>query len=250
MATEGATTADSTTDGGTTAGTAEEAELLAAVTELGAALRELVDVSVATTVDPAELRAAAASAREISARLSASRRGRDQLSVLDDVVQFRRVFNPVSGVGNPLAPPLVVHPVDGGVAAEASLGMAYEGPPSYVHGGMSALLMDQLLGAATTEAGLWGMTARLELDYRRPVPLQAPLLLRAAVSEVAGRRTVITGTIALADAPEQTLVEARAVFVIPRPEKATAYFGRITDASGEAAPPRRPSDAAAVADAD
>jgi acyl-CoA thioesterase FadM len=115
---------------------------------------------------------------------------------------------------------------------------------------MSALLMDQLLGAATTEAGLWGMTARLELDYRRPVPLQARLLLRAAVSEVAGRRTVISGTIALADAPEQTLVEARAVFVIPRPEKAAAYFGRITDASGEAAPPRRPSDAAAVADAD
>jgi acyl-coenzyme A thioesterase PaaI-like protein len=228
--------------------TADEAELLAAVTELGTALRELVDASVTTTVDAAQLRAAAATARQATTRLSASRRGRDQLPALDDPVRFRRVYNPVSGVGSALAPPLQIRRVEGGVLAEAALGLAYEGPPSYVHGGVSALLMDQLLGSAAIAAGLWGMTARLELDYRRPVPLQTPLLLRAAVTESAGRKVVITGTISLRETPDQALVEARGVFVAPRPERSAEYFGSITDAAGRHAPPGRPSDATAVAD--
>jgi len=229
-------------------GTPHETELLAAVTELGSALRDLVAASVTTTVDAAELRTAAAAAREVTGRLSASRRARDQLPALDDLVEQRRVFNPVSGVGSAIAPPLAVRRVEGGVVAEATLGLPYEGPPSYVHGGMSALLMDQLLGAAAIAAGLWGMTARLELDYRRPVPLEAPLLLRASVAESAGRKVVLTGTIALADAPDQALVEARGVFVTPRPERSAEYFGSITDASGRHSPPGRPSDATAVSD--
>jgi acyl-coenzyme A thioesterase PaaI-like protein len=228
--------------------TADQAELLAAVTELGSALRELVDASVTTTVDAAELLAAAAGARAVTARLSAARRTRDQLPALDDPVQFRRVYNPVSGVGSALAPPLEIRRADGGVVAESSLGLPYEGPPGYVHGGMSALLMDQLLGSAAIAAGLWGMTARLELDYRRPVPLETPLRLRAGVTESAGRKVVVTGTIALAAAPEQALVEARGVFVTPRPERSAEYFGSITDASGRHSPPGRPSDATALAD--
>jgi acyl-coenzyme A thioesterase PaaI-like protein len=226
----------------------DEAELLAAVTELGSALRELVEASVATTVDAADLRTVAADARAATARLSARRRTRDQLPALDDPVQFRRVFNPVSGVGSALAPPLTFRRADGGVVAEATLGLPYEGPPSYVHGGISALLMDQLLGSAAIAAGLWGMTVHLALDYRRPVPLETPLLLRAAVTENAGRKVVVTGTIALAEAPEQTLVEARGVFVTPRPERSAEYFGAITDASGRHSPPGRPSDATAVTD--
>jgi hypothetical protein len=39
------------------------------------------------------------------------------------------------------------------------------------------------------------------------------------------------------------------VFVLPRPEKAAAYFGAITDASGRHTPPRRPGDATALDDA-
>jgi acyl-CoA thioesterase FadM len=90
------------------------------------------------------------------------------------------------------------------------------------------------------------MTAHLELDYRRPVPVETPLVFRASIAEHEGRRSVTTGTIALAESPERILVEARGVFVQPRPEKAEAYFGSITDASGRSAPPRRPGDAAAI----
>jgi acyl-CoA thioesterase FadM len=92
------------------------------------------------------------------------------------------------------------------------------------------------------------MTARLELDYRRPVPLDTPLVLRAVVGSHEGRTIVVTGTIALAGAPEQALVEARGVFVTPRAEKAAAYFGAITDAAGRPAPPGGAGDGTAPAE--
>jgi acyl-coenzyme A thioesterase PaaI-like protein len=224
-------------------GTIPDAEPLAAATDLATALRELIELSVVTTVGAGEVRAAADLVRAASERLAVARRPVSQLPALDDPAAGRRVFSPVSGVASGIAPPVRIRPDGDGVVAEATLGIAYEGPPTFVHGGVSALVMDQLLGAAAGAAGLWGMTAHLELDYRRPVPVQTPLVFRASVAEHEGRRSVITGTIALAEAPDQVLVEARGVFVQPRPEKAEAYFGSITDSSGRLSPPRRPGDA-------
>jgi len=43
-----------------------------------------------------------------------------------------------------------------------------------------------------------------------------------------------------AAALSQPLVQARRVFDTPRAEKAAAYFGEITDASGRHRPPGRP----------
>lgn len=226
-------------------------ELMAAVGELGAALRALVDSSVRTTLPAADLRGAAACAQVLADRLGARTRPAGQLPELDDVLTFRRVYNPVSGVGSALAPPLELRLADpdrpeAGTVGTLSLGQAYEGPPGYAHGGMSALLLDQLLGATAIAAGLWGMTVRLETDYRAPVPLQTPLELRARVVEDAGRRTVVTGTIATAAEPVSVLVAGRGVFVMPRPERLTGYFSSVTDASGRPSPPTRPTDATAV----
>jgi acyl-coenzyme A thioesterase PaaI-like protein len=226
------------TDGGVPA----TADLMAAATDLGAALRELIEASVTTTAPAAEVAEAAELVRAATARIGDRRRSASQLPALDDA-GGRRVFNPVVGIANPMAPPLIVRQEAGGVVAETTLGLAYEGPPSFVHGGMSALFMDQMLGSAAGAAGLWGMTAHLELDYRGPLPLQTALVLRARVESHEGRKAFIGGTIALAAEPEKVLVEARGLFVMPRPEKAAAYFGAIRDAAGRHSPPRRPGDA-------
>jgi acyl-coenzyme A thioesterase PaaI-like protein len=230
----------------TDSGTIPDAEPLAAAADLATAMRGLIETAVTTTVPAGEVRAAAELVRAVTERLGVARRPVSQLPALDDLTTGRRVFSPVTGSGSPLAPPLVVRRDGDGVVGHATLGVAYEGPPSFVHGGMSALLMDQLLGSAAAAAGVWGMTAHLELDYRGPLPLEQELVLRAAVVETAGRKSVITGTIALADAPDRILVEARGVFVMPRPEKVEAYFGSITDASGQHTPPRRHGDATAL----
>ena len=111
-------------------GTPVDADLMAATTELAAALRELIETSVVTTAGAAEARAAADLVREATARLAASRRPKSQLPELDDPMSGRRVFSPVSGIGNALAPPLLIRRQDAGVVAEATLGIAFEGPPA------------------------------------------------------------------------------------------------------------------------
>lgn len=59
----------------------------------------------------------------------------------------------MAGAGSPLAPPMRVTPADGGFVGRCDLGIAHEGPPGYGHGGVSAMLLDELMGEACTAAG-------------------------------------------------------------------------------------------------
>ena len=224
-------------------GTIPDGEPLAAATDLATALRELIELSVVSTVAPGEVRAVAELVRAASERLAVARRPVSQLPALGG-----RAFDPVGGEASALAPPLVMRREEGGVVGEATLGIAYEGPPTYVHGGVSALLMDSVLANAAAAAGVWGMTAHLELDYRGPLPIGLELVFRARVAESSGRKSHIVGTIALASAPDQVLVEARGLFIIPRQEKVDTYFGGVTDASGGRPSQDRAGDATAVAE--
>jgi acyl-coenzyme A thioesterase PaaI-like protein len=113
------------------------------------------------------------------------------------------------------------------VAGTCTLGLVFEGPPAFAHGGISAMLLDQLLGYAASAAGHPGMTTRLEIRYLAPVPLQTPLRLTAEVGEVNGRRVTARGVIVTAAEPDTVLVEASGTFAALRPEQAARMFGRI-----------------------
>ena len=105
-----------------------DSEPLAAALDLGAALRELIEVSVTTTVPPGEVRAAADLVRQVTERLAVARRPASQLSALDDPSSGRRVFNPVSGLGNAMAPPLRLHgPVTRADGGKNGIGKGYGG---------------------------------------------------------------------------------------------------------------------------
>ena len=211
-----------------------DADLMAAVTELGTALRELVDASVLTTVPADQLRAAAADARAVTARLAAAQRPVTQLPVLDDPLVFRRVYNPVSGVGSALAPPVRIRRVEGGVVGEALLGPAYEGPPGYVHGGWIALGFDEILGMANIASGHPGMTGRLSIRYRRPTPLHRPMVFEGWTDQVDGRRVVTRGTLTVDDS---VTAEAEGLFVVIDLDRATEYFGERAYERRQAADP-------------
>ena len=85
--------------------TAPDAELMAATTALGDALRELIEASVTTTAPTGEVAAAAELVRAALARIDDDPRPAAQLPRLDDPSEGRRVFNPVTGIAHPLAPP-------------------------------------------------------------------------------------------------------------------------------------------------
>ena len=124
--------------------------------------------------------------------------------------------NPVTGPENALAPPLhlKLRP-DRSIVGVTTLGLQYQGPPGNVHGGISALLLDDALGVANFAAGAPGMTAQLSLRYRRPTPLFTPLVVAAAQQSVDGRKIRAAGTIS---ANGEVCVEAEGLFIAMREE--------------------------------
>lgn len=124
-----------------------------------------------------------------------------------------RMFNPVIGHGHPLAPPIHWE-IDGErVEGRFTLGFAHEGPPTYSHGGLSALWLDQILGHAAAAAGNRGVTTELTVRYRKPVPLGVPLRVWAHATALDGHRTTTMGAITTLAQPDVALVEAEGRFL-------------------------------------
>lgn len=122
--------------------------------------------------------------------------------------------NPVVGSRSVVAPPLeMVEWPDGHVTAEITLDFDYEGPPGYVHGGIIALLFDELLGTANGKAGFVAMTVDLRTTYVSPTPLREPLHFDARVENRDGRKIWTVGEL---HAGDRLCAKAEGLFVIPR----------------------------------
>jgi len=178
------------------------------------ALRALVDAGIRTEVDDDEVRAVQAEVEALTERLR-----RRQLEGAFGVRfgedgQGRAWGNAVVGLRNAVAPPLVVEQQDdsGRVWADFHLGAAYEGPPTLVHGGVSALVLDQMLGQAAGAGKRPGMTGTLTLVYRQGTPL-GPLRAEAWIERTEGIKTWARGHIL---GPDGVTVEAEGVFILPR----------------------------------
>lgn len=106
----------------------------------------------------------------------------------------------VCGTSNPHALGLIWY-ADAGrnIQAEFTFKESEQGPPGYVHGGASAAVLDEAMGAAVWVAGLQVVAARLEVDYKRPIPLGQKISIRARVSEQHARKTLTSAEILLAD---------------------------------------------------
>ncbi|MGN0063231.1 MAG: PaaI family thioesterase [Nocardioides sp.] len=186
-----------------------EKDLYVPLTE---AVRALVDASVRTTVDAATITEVTAVLREQADRLTASQI--DGPLGVRWTTQGKRLAwgNAVVGRRNPIAPPveLTAEP-DGTVWGEFTLGAAYEGPNHLTHGGVSALILDQVLGAAAEVSGSPGMTGTLTLRYERGTPL-GRLRAEGRVVRTEGVKTYAEGTIS---DEHGVCVRAEGVFILP-----------------------------------
>jgi acyl-coenzyme A thioesterase PaaI-like protein len=172
-------------------------------------VRELVDATIRTEVDEAEVRAVQAELEGLVARLRA-RQIEGSYAVHH---RGRHWGNTVVGLRNAIAPPLDVERESSGRAwSSFHLGAPYEGPPGLVHGGVSALILDQMLGEATGAGGKPGMTASLTLTYRRATPL-GDLRAEAWIERSEGIKTWARGHLSDADG---ITVEAEGLFILPR----------------------------------
>jgi acyl-coenzyme A thioesterase PaaI-like protein len=94
--------------------------------------------------------------------------------------------------------------------AELEFDPRFEGGPGTVHGGAIAAFVDDLLGYVPVVYGAPGVTARLDTNYRKPVPLGVVVHGRAWMSKVDGDKMWAEGTI---EAGGDVYVEASALFI-------------------------------------
>jgi acyl-coenzyme A thioesterase PaaI-like protein len=177
------------------------------------AMRELIDAGIRTDVDETTVREAQAAIEAVTRKLRGAQRG--QTSTLRHAATGRPLAwaNPAVGLRTAIAPPMDIrHLDDGRCRAEFSLGLAYEGPPGMVHGGICALVLDHILGEAASD-GLTKplFTGTLTLRYLRGTPLGA-LRAEAFIERVEGIKTYARGRLGTADG---WTVEADGVFIRP-----------------------------------
>ncbi len=98
-----------------------------------------------------------------------------------------------------------------------------QGFPGVFHGGVLATLMDEAMAWSMYAAErVMGVTAKMEMKYRRQVPLDGELTVRSQITRTRGRRIEVEATIF--DAEGQRLVESKALFLRLPPQEEAAVF--------------------------
>lgn len=210
---------------------------------LAADVRQLINATLRTQVGIDEVNDVAEEVRRLTERLLANaREGSLGLQMTSDG-RLRDHGNAATGLRNPIAPPLKIKHDRENIRSrtEFVLGPGYEGPPGHVHGGIIAMILDQICGMIPMLRGRPGMTAYLNITYKRPTPL-GPLSAEAWMGETGDWRTMVHGH--MLDAEGRVTAEAEGLFVVPR--KARERFSVPQSDAGEfelSYPVEDPSDA-------
>ena len=96
------------------------------------------------------------------------------------LLKDKRCF--VCGVENPHGLKLAVKKTgDSEVTVEFMAADRYRGWSDFLHGGVLTLIFDEMMGWLSRYMGHDAMTARLEVRYRKPVPLGSRVLFSAVL---------------------------------------------------------------------
>lgn len=121
----------------------------------------------------------------------------------------------VCGIENPAGLHLRFYETDlGEVVAECKVPEVYQGYPGIVHGGIVAAMLDEAAGRSHMGEGTatrFMVTARLEIRYRKNVPVEKRLKLVGIAGESRGRTARATS--AIYDEQGELLAEADALLV-------------------------------------
>ncbi len=106
----------------------------------------------------------------------------------------------------------------------------HQGYPGYVHGGLVSTLLDEAMGWATYGNGIWALTGKLDLSFRKPVPIDDTLIVRARITRDRGR--ILESTAELRDSGGVLLAEAKGILF-----RATGEQARLIEDSARALAP-------------
>jgi acyl-coenzyme A thioesterase PaaI-like protein len=189
-----------------------EVEVFGALTD---AVRRLNQATLRTTVDHDTVDEVRRQVEELTARLEKSMIPDNFGVSFTKGGRIRGYGNAVVGLRNPNAVPVKVvqDKVNGRATAEFELNALHEGPPGQVHGGVVALVLDQVFGEAAAAGGAPGMTGTLTLRYALNTPL-GPCSAAAWVDRRDGIKTIVKGELRRADGT--VTVTAEGIFNLPK----------------------------------
>lgn len=178
-------------------------------------IRGLVDVAIRTRVSPDRVAEAQELVRQAAQVLAADAEEGPAGVHFNAEGRSWNWGNAVVGIRNAIAPPVVLQwGEDGTVRSEVDLGVAYEGPPGCVHGGVSALILDHLMGETASAAHTrLTVTGTLTLRYEQPIPL-GRVRMQAQITEEVGRKVTVTAQITAVGSDEPG-IKAHGLFIIP-----------------------------------
>jgi len=88
---------------------------------------------------------------------------------------------------------------DGCVYADYTPRPEHQSYPGVMHGGLITAMLDEIIGRTAIAGNLWCMTAKLEVRFKKPVPIGAPLKLKGTLTKKTSRLIEGRGEIRLAD---------------------------------------------------
>jgi len=131
----------------------------------------------------------------------------------------RRAARRCFGCGdlNPKGLKLAFRLEDGVAVAEFDPDPQHQGYPGLMHGGLVATILDEAMGWAIYGEGAWAMTARMQVRFRRSVPLDRRLRVSARVTNQ--RHRLVLARAELRDEGGTLLAEGEGAFLRVTPEK-------------------------------
>ena len=137
--------------------------------------------------------------------------------------QHHLTANILSGEGKFVLPPLVYQSVDQSeVISIIHIGKSLCGHSGIIHGGLVATLFDEMLArtAIPQLPGFFGVTANLNINYRKPVKGDQFVVFRCKTAKRSGRKVFVEGVLETAStSPNKqpvVLADASALFVCPK----------------------------------
>jgi uncharacterized protein (TIGR00369 family) len=110
------------------------------------------------------------------------------------------------------------------------LGAEYQGGAGFIHGGIIATVLDEVMGKVCRFRGVHAVTAELTIEYLKPVPVDADLIVEGHEVEMTGRNLLMVSEIR--NDSGKVLARGKGRFVIVDPKRHTMQ-GVATDAPEE-----------------
>lgn len=150
------------------------------------------------------------------------RESRPHLKIPEAVRSHNLTGGTLSGPGKIVVPPYIWNEKEGKELVQIFyVGNNVSGHPGIVHGGLLATILDEGLARCCFPAlpNQVGVTANLQINYKKPTKADQYLVLKARTTKVEGRKAFVEGHVeTMPDDGEEPeiLVSANALFIEPK----------------------------------